>query len=259
MDPLDENRRLAARTSLMRTATWQSGSGANGLACGGLGLRVGNNLGAVKNSLDLHSSQAVCRGGVGKASARSASTMKRIIAALSTAAVASSATSAVQPNIVFVVADDLGWGDVGFTGVSDVRTPHIDKLAANGLRLDRYYGQPVCSPSRAAIHTGRLPLAYALQTYVIDPTGVDYGLDLNETTLPQLLRDRGGYDTHAVGKWVSLHAVRNVRGARSLTPPPHTHTKLPAPRRGTLGADPHLSRVQFISRLLQRRPGLFHA
>ena len=107
-----------------------------------------------------------------------------------------------SPNIVFIVADDLGWGDVSFTGMSNVRTPHIDALHARGLRLTRYYGQPVCSPSRAAIHTGRLPLSYGLQTYVIDPAGVDYGLDLNETTLPQLLRDRGGYDTHAVGKWL---------------------------------------------------------
>ena len=62
------------------------------------------------------------------------------------------------------VADDLGWGDVSFTGASDVRTPHIDAIAARGVRLTRYYGQPVCTPSRAAIHTGRLPLAYGLQT-----------------------------------------------------------------------------------------------
>ena len=116
-------------------------------------------------------------------------------------ALSCAASSSPLPSIIFIVADDLGWGDVGFTGMSDVRTPNIDQLAANGLRMTSYYGQPVCSPSRAAIHTGRLPLAYGLQTYVIDPTGVDYGLDLNETTLPQLLRDRGGYATHAVGKW----------------------------------------------------------
>ena len=111
-------------------------------------------------------------------------------------------SAASQPHIVFIVADDLGWGDVSYTGMSNVRTPHIDALHSRGLRLTRYYGQPVCSPSRAAIHTGRLPLSYGLQTYVIDPAGVDYGLDLNETTLPQLLRDQGGYDTHAVGKWL---------------------------------------------------------
>jgi len=100
-----------------------------------------------------------------------------------------------------VVADDLGFGDLSLTGMSNVRTPHIDDLYEKGLRMTRYYGQPVCSPSRAAIQSGRLPLAYGLQTYVIDPNGVDYGLDLNETTLPQLLRDKGGYATHAIGKW----------------------------------------------------------
>ena len=111
------------------------------------------------------------------------------------------ALAAPQPHIVFILADDLGFGDCSFTGVSNVRTPNIDALHDRGLRLTRYYGQPVCSPSRAAIHTGRLPLSLGLQTYVIDPAGVDYGLDLNETTLPELLRDKGGYETHAVGKW----------------------------------------------------------
>ena len=102
-----------------------------------------------------------------------------------------------------------------------MRTPHIDALHAKGLRLTHYYGQPVCSPSRAAIHTGRLPLSYGLQTYVIDPEGVDYGLDLNETTLPQLLRDKGGYDTHAIGSkfW--------------RTPPPKAKSKH-APKRAPL-------------------------
>lgn len=80
------------------------------------------------------------------------------------AAVACASAGAAPLNIVFIVADDLGWADVGFTGASDVRTPHLDALAARGVRLTRYYGQPVCTPSRAAILTGRLPLAYGLQT-----------------------------------------------------------------------------------------------
>jgi arylsulfatase A-like enzyme len=107
---------------------------------------------------------------------------------------------ATRPNIVFIVADDMGWADVSLSGTTNTRTPHIDALYSGGMRLSRLYGQPVCTPSRAAIHTGRLPLAYGLQTYVI-PDGADYGLDLNETTLPELLRDRGGYSTAAVGKW----------------------------------------------------------
>jgi arylsulfatase A-like enzyme len=123
------------------------------------------------------------------------------VACVTASAAAAAAAAAAAPHIVLIVADDLGYADVGCFGASNVLTPHIDALHARGRRLENYYGQPVCSPSRAAIHTGRLPLAYGLQTYVIDPTGVDYGLDLNETTLPQLLRDRAGYATHAVGKW----------------------------------------------------------
>ena len=85
---------------------------------------------------------------------------------------------AEAPHIIFILADDLGFGDCGFTGVSDIHTPNIDSIVndPHGVRLSNYYGQPVCSPSRAAIQTGRLPLAYGLQTYVIDPAGVDYGL-----------------------------------------------------------------------------------
>ena len=120
---------------------------------------------------------------------------------LASSSSAAAARAAAPLHVVLIVADDLGYADVASMGASDVRTPHIDALHARGRRLENYYGQPVCSPSRAALHTGRLPLALGLQTYVIDPTGVDYGLDLNETTLPGLLRDRAGYATHAVGKW----------------------------------------------------------
>jgi len=106
---------------------------------------------------------------------------------------------ATAPNVIFIVADDLGYADCSFTGLSNVNTPNIDALLTKGLRMTRYYGQPVCTPSRAAIHTGRYPLAYGLQTYVI-PAGAPYGLNLNETTLPELLRN-GGFDTHATGKY----------------------------------------------------------
>ena len=116
------------------------------------------------------------------------------------AALAPAPALAKAPHIVMIVVDDWGSADASFIGNTNVRTPHIDALYASGMRLSRLYGQPVCSPSRAAIHTGRLPLAYGLSSYVIDPDGVNYGLNLNETTLPQLLRDRGGYSTHHVGK-----------------------------------------------------------
>jgi arylsulfatase A-like enzyme len=119
-------------------------------------------------------------------------------AAAPTAAVSKAAASP-PPSIIFILADDLGWHDVGFSG-SGIETPNIDALLANGVRLSEFYGQPVCTPSRTAITTGRFPIAYGMQSYVLDPTGVDYGLNLNETTLASVLRDRGGYSTVHVGK-----------------------------------------------------------
>ena len=61
-----------------------------------------------------------------------------------------------RPNIVFILADDLGWADVGFHG-GEIKTPHLDELAASGARLEQFYVQPVCSPTRAALMTGRYP------------------------------------------------------------------------------------------------------
>jgi hypothetical protein len=83
-----------------------------------------------------------------------------------------SATSAVaqpatpRPNIIYIVADDLGWKDVGFHG-SDIKTPNLDKLAQEGARLEQFYVQPMCTPTRAALMTGRYPCRYGLQTLVI--------------------------------------------------------------------------------------------
>ena len=73
------------------------------------------------------------------------------------------------PNIIYIVADDLGWKDVGFHG-SDIRTPNLDALAAGGARLEQFYAQPMCTPTRAALMTGRYPFRYGLQTLVI-PSG----------------------------------------------------------------------------------------
>ena len=76
---------------------------------------------------------------------------------------ASAADSAQQkPNIVYIVADDQGWKDVGFHG-SDIKTPNIDALAAGGARLEQFYAQPMCTPTRAALMTGRYPFRYGLQ------------------------------------------------------------------------------------------------
>ena len=81
--------------------------------------------------------------------------------------------TAQRPNIIYIVADDLGWKDVGFHG-SDIRTPNIDQLAQGGAQLDQFYVQPMCTPTRATLLTGRYPLRYGLQTLVI-PAGILMG------------------------------------------------------------------------------------
>jgi arylsulfatase A-like enzyme len=108
-----------------------------------------------------------------------------------------------KPNILFIVADDLGWKDVGFHG-SDIKTPTIDGLAASGAKLEQYYVQPMCTPTRAALMTGRYPLRYGLQTAVI-PSAHTYGLPTDEWLLPQALKE-AGYETAIVGKWHLGHA-----------------------------------------------------
>jgi len=111
--------------------------------------------------------------------------------------------AAQKPNIVYIVADDLGWKDVGFHG-SDIKTPNLDKLAQTGARLEQYYAQPMCTPSRAALMTGRYPFRYGLQTAVI-LSAHTYGLPTDEYILPQALKD-AGYDTAIIGKWHLGHA-----------------------------------------------------
>ena len=106
--------------------------------------------------------------------------------------------AAPQPNIVFILADDLGRHDCGFMG-GEVATPHLDKLAKAGAVLDSFYVQPVCSPTRAALMTGRYPMRHGLQVGVVRPWA-DYGLPLEERTLPQALKE-AGYQTAIVGKW----------------------------------------------------------
>jgi len=102
------------------------------------------------------------------------------------------------PHILLVVADDLGWSDVGFHG-SKIQTPNIDKLAAEGVILDNYYVLPICTPTRSALMTGMYPIHTGMQQFVLLPAS-PYGLPLNFTTLPQKLKE-SGYATHMVGKW----------------------------------------------------------
>lgn len=102
-------------------------------------------------------------------------------------------------NVVYIVADDLGWADVGYHGLSPIRTPNIDKLVREGVELDRFYGCPVCSPSRACVMTGRSPMRYGMIYAVVRPWET-HGIPQNERLLPEVFRD-AGYQTWMVGKW----------------------------------------------------------
>lgn len=131
-------------------------------------------------------------------------TRTAFLAALCILPLAPSHAADNKPNILYIVADDLGWKDVGFHGAADIKTPNLDKLAADGARIEQFHVQPMCTPTRAALMTGRYPLRYGLQTLVIPSMGT-YGLATDEFTLPQALKD-AGYHTAMVGKWHLGHA-----------------------------------------------------
>lgn len=103
-----------------------------------------------------------------------------------------------RPNIVFILCDDLGFGDLACYG-SKLRTPHLDRMAAEGMRFTNFCSaDPVCSPSRAALLTGRYPTRVGVPR-VLFPQDKE-GLNLDEKTLAEILKDRG-YKTMCVGKW----------------------------------------------------------
>ncbi len=118
-----------------------------------------------------------------------------------------------RPNIIIMVADDLGWADVGFHG-GDIDTPSLDRLAAEGVELTRFYTTPICSPTRAALMTGRDPMRLGVAYAVIWPWS-NAGIHPDEHFMPQSFK-AGGYQTAMVGKWHLGHALQayhpNERG-----------------------------------------------
>jgi arylsulfatase A-like enzyme len=130
----------------------------------------------------------------------------RTVSALLTVLLASAAPAAAQaqaarPNVILIITDDVGYGDIGSYGGPDIKTPNIDSLAKNGTRLTDFYAAPNCSPTRAMLISGR----YQQRSRIENPLGAartaqDQGLPATGRTLPQLLKNNG-YRTGLVGKW----------------------------------------------------------
>jgi arylsulfatase B len=113
-----------------------------------------------------------------------------------------------QPNIVIILADDLGWADVGYHG-GRIDTPYIDRLAREGVRLENFHVCPLCSPTRAGLLTGRWPIRYGMGESVITPWR-KYGLPLTEKTLADLVAE-AGYERRGIfGKWHLGHYKKEL-------------------------------------------------
>jgi arylsulfatase A-like enzyme len=126
--------------------------------------------------------------------------------------------AADQPNIIFVLSDDLGPGDLGCYGGANVKTPNIDRLAKEGTRFTRYYSaSPICSPSRCGLITGNFPARWSITSYLQTKAGnraceqADF-LDPNAPSLPRALK-ASGYATAHIGKW-------HLGGGRDVINPP---------------------------------------
>ena len=110
-----------------------------------------------------------------------------------------------KPNVLILVADDLGYADVGFNGGKVIATPNLDRLAASGVILTDFRVCPMCSPTRAGLLTGRWPSRFGMMRSVVPPWS-SHGLPPEEKTLPELLADAGYERRGVVGKWHLGHA-----------------------------------------------------
>lgn len=145
------------------------------------------------------------------------------------AASAGAAATPPPPNIVFIYCDDLGYGDLGVYG-SKIRTPNLDRMAAEGARFTQFYSaNPVCSPSRAALLTGRYPTRVGVPR-VLFPQDKD-GLALGEATIASMLKT-AGYKTSCIGKWhlgVTPQYLPTARGFDEYLGIPYSNDMTPRP------------------------------
>jgi len=134
---------------------------------------------------------------------RAVGSVRALAVLLAAVLCAAGAAAAERPHVVLILADDLGWKDVGFHG-GEAPTPNIDRLAEGGAALNTFYVLPSSTQTRAALLTGRYPMRYGLQTRDIVPA-TRYGLAEDEPTLATALK-RSGYRTAFIGRWQLGHA-----------------------------------------------------
>ncbi len=135
----------------------------------------------------------------------------KLLVALFFVATTQNSMAAQKPNIVYILVDNWGWGDLSVQG-GTIPTPNIDDLASQGLRLTNFNVQNQCTPTRSALHTGRLPIRSG--TYKVPAPGEPDGLAAWEYTLPELLSD-AGYRTALFGKWhlgMNINKLPNMQG-----------------------------------------------
>ena len=125
---------------------------------------------------------------------------------------ATESSSAARPNIVILLADDLGWTDVTLHG-GNIATPNIDRIAAEGAELARYYVAPVCSPTRAGLLTGRYPIRYGSMRAVYPPWRGG-GMDVSELTIADVLAEAGYKHRGVFGKWHLGHSDKKYHPLR---------------------------------------------
>lgn len=126
--------------------------------------------------------------------------MKKILIIVAAIFIANNVV-AQKPNIVFVLVDDLGYGDLGYTGATDIPTPNIDALANQGTKFTSAYAvHPFCGPSRMGLITGRYPHEFGGQFNLADQASVTEGIPVNQRMMSNMLQD-AGYRTGLVGKW----------------------------------------------------------
>ena len=125
--------------------------------------------------------------------------------------------AADEPNIIMIMSDDQGWGDVGFNGNSDLKTPHLDAMAANGTKFNRFYAaSPLCSPTRGSCLTGRNPFRFGILA------AHTAGMRQGEITVSEMLQSKK-YKTGHFGKWHIGWVKLEDAGSRGHYTPPSEH------------------------------------